>query len=164
MYSENKEIDIKWIYYRSRCVENYTWHNDLDCIIQLYYIVKSSQSFTLSFMSVSNSVINLNFYYTSTKSWRCFHQWNQLIQPFLHLHEIVEGLYFHCSLSVCVCVSVCVSVRLNSCEQNSNRTDEPIWTQFSLNGCLEHWLKPYWNWWPWSEVQGHSDSISIFSS
>ena len=28
----------------------------------------------------------------------------------LHLHEIVEGLYFHCSLSVCVCVSVCLSV------------------------------------------------------
>ena len=30
----------------------------------------------------------------------------------LHLHEIVEGLYFHCNLSVCVslCVSVCVSV------------------------------------------------------
>ena len=23
---------------------------------------------------------------------------------FLHLHEIVEGLYFHFSLSVCVCV------------------------------------------------------------
>ena len=30
---------------------------------------------------------------------------------FLHLHEIVEGLYFHSSLSVCLCVclSVCVS-------------------------------------------------------
>ena len=28
---------------------------------------------------------------------------------FLHLHKIVEGLYFHCSLSVCLCV--CVSVR-----------------------------------------------------
>ena len=39
--------------------------------------------------------------------------------PFLHLHEVVEGLYFHCSLSVCVsvCLSVCVSG--NSCEQNS---------------------------------------------
>ena len=23
---------------------------------------------------------------------------------FFHLHEIVEGLYFHCSLSVCLCV------------------------------------------------------------
>ena len=29
----------------------------------------------------------------------------------LHLHEIVEGLYFHFSLSVCVCVRV--SVRLS---------------------------------------------------
>ena len=30
----------------------------------------------------------------------------------LHLHEIMEGLYFHCSLSVCVrvCLSVCLSV------------------------------------------------------
>ena len=30
---------------------------------------------------------------------------------FLHLHKIVEGLYFHCSLSVCVCLSVCLCVR-----------------------------------------------------
>ena len=28
----------------------------------------------------------------------------------LHLHEIVEGLYFHCSLSVCLSVCVCVCV------------------------------------------------------
>ena len=30
---------------------------------------------------------------------------------FLHLHEIVEGLYFYFSLSVCVsvCLSLCVS-------------------------------------------------------
>ena len=35
-------------------------------------------------------------------------------QIFLHLHEIVKRLYFHFSLSVyvCVCVSVCLSVRL----------------------------------------------------
>ena len=26
----------------------------------------------------------------------------------LHLHDFVEGLYFHCSLSVCLCVCVCV--------------------------------------------------------
>ena len=44
----------------------------------------------------------------------------------LHLHKIVEGLYFHCSLSVClsVClcvyVCVCMCVRLFSCEQNSS--------------------------------------------
>ena len=60
----------------------------------------------------------------------------------LHLHKIMEGLYFHCSLSVClfVCMSVCLSG--SACEQNSSRTDELIWTQFSLNGCLLHWLKP----------------------
>ena len=34
---------------------------------------------------------------------------------FLHLHEIVEGLYFHCSLSVCVsvCLSVCPAILVN---------------------------------------------------
>ena len=64
---------------------------------------------------------------------------------FLHLNEIVEVLYFHCSLSVCLCVNVCVSVCVseNSCEQNSSWTDAPIWMRFSLNGCLLHWLKPY---------------------
>ena len=85
---------------------------------------------------------------------------------FLHLHEIVEGLYFHCSLSVCLCVCVCLSVCLsgNSCEQNSSRTDAPIWTRFSLNGCFPHWLGPYWIWWPWVKGKGHSDVIPIFSS
>ena len=41
----------------------------------------------------------------------------------LHLHKIVEGLYFHCSLSVCrsVCLSVCLCVRL--C----------LWTKFQPN-------------------------------
>ena len=34
----------------------------------------------------------------------------------LHLHEIVEGLYFHCSLSVCLCV--CLSVCLSVCPVN----------------------------------------------
>ena len=28
----------------------------------------------------------------------------------LHLHKIVEGLYFHCSLSVCLSVCLCVCV------------------------------------------------------
>ena len=28
----------------------------------------------------------------------------------IHLQEIVEGLVFHCSLSLCECVCVCVSV------------------------------------------------------
>ena len=75
---------------------------------------------------------------------------------FLHLHKIVEGLYFHCSLCVCEWVSLSVS------EQNSSPTEPPIWTRFSLNGCLAHWLGPYWNWWPWVKGQGHNDVISIF--
>ena len=69
-------------------------------------------------------------------------------------------------VSVCVCVCVCLSVcclcvRLNSCEQNSSQTNEPIWTRFSLNGCVEHWLKPYWNWLPWVKSQGHCDRKCI---
>ena len=65
-----------------------------------------------------------------------------------------------------VCVSVCLSVCVSgySCEQNSSRTDTLIWTRFSLNGCLHHWLGPYWNWWPWIKGQGHSGSKSIFPS
>ena len=57
--------------------------------------------------------------------WSKLHDCPQLV--LLHLHEIVEGLYFHCSLSVCVCVclSVCLCVQF-SCEQNSSRTDAPI--------------------------------------
>ena len=80
---------------------------------------------------------------------------------FLHLHEIVEWLYFHCSLSLCVCVSVCLCIR-NSCEQNSSRTNAPIWTPFSLNGCLQHWLGPYWNWWSWVKGPVYRDEIPIF--
>ena len=44
--------------------------------------------------------------------------------PFLHLHEIVEGLYFHFSLSVCLCV--CVSV-----------CPDFLWTKFQPNGCTD---------------------------
>ena len=43
---------------------------------------------------------------------------------FLHLHEIVEGLYFHFSLSVCV--SVCLSV-----------CPEFLWTKYQPNGCTD---------------------------
>ena len=39
---------------------------------------------------------------------------------FLHLHEIVEGSYFHCSLSVCL--SECVSVS----EQNPSQMNAPM--------------------------------------
>ena len=35
---------------------------------------------------------------------------------FSHLHEIVEGLYFHCRL--CVCVSVCPVLLVNKFKPN----------------------------------------------
>ena len=71
---------------------------------------------------------------------------------------VIFSLQFVC-VSVClsVCVCVCVCVQLFSCEQNSSRTDAPIWTRFSLNGCLYHLLGPYWIWWPWVKGQGHGD-------
>ena len=61
---------------------------------------------------------------------------------------------------MCVCVWWCVCVSVS--EQNSSRTEAPIWTRFLLNGCLLHWLGPYWNWWHWVKSQGQSDTISIF--
>ena len=42
---------------------------------------------------------------------------------------------------LCVCLSVCVSG--SSCKQNSSQTDQPMWTRFSLNGCLPHLLELY---------------------
>ena len=66
-----------------------------------------------------------------------------IIMLFLHLHKIVEG-YIFTAVCLCVCLSVWLSVcpTLHACEQNSSRTDAPIWTQFLLNGCLAHWLNP----------------------
>ena len=92
-----------------------------------------------------NMVSMMMTFYTSTKSWRGY-------------------IFTTVCLCVCLSVCVCVCVRLFSCEQNSSRTDTPIWTRFSLNGCLAHWLEPYWNWWPWVKGQGHSGSKSFFSS
>ena len=60
-------------------------------------------------------------------------------------------------------LSVCVSVRL-CLWTNSSQTDQSIWTLFSLNGCLPHWLEPYWNWWPKVKDEGHSTVVPIFSS
>ena len=105
-----------------------------------------------------NSLIDNYFFCTQRIRSRNFtFAWKDIVFFILHLHEIVEGLYFHSSLSLCVCVSVCLSVSLCvriSCEQNSSRTVEPIWMRFSLNGCS--------NWWPWVKGQGHSDVIPIF--
>ena len=42
--------------------------------------------------------------YRKYKQNTCKINRKRIVFAFLHLHEIVEGLYFHCSLSVCVCV------------------------------------------------------------
>ena len=60
------------------------------------------------------------------------------VSSFLHLHEIVEGLYFCFSLSVW-CVCVCLSV----CEQNPDRTATPILARSSLNSFLLQSFEPY---------------------
>ena len=54
------------------------------------------------------------------------------ISVLLYLHKITEWLILLLCLSVCLCVCVHVS------ELNSSRTDAPIWTWFSLNGCIPH--------------------------
>ena len=47
--------------------------------------------------------------YLNTNGFNLFYWSNILIKKIvLHLHEIVEGLYFHFSLSVCVCLCLCV--------------------------------------------------------
>ena len=80
---------------------------------------------------------------------------------FLHLYEIVEGLYFHYSLSVClsvyqcVCVSVCPALLVNKIPAK----------RMNRFGCgFAKWLltsvaQTYQNWWPLVKSQGHSDVI-----
>ena len=59
--------------------------------------------------------------------------------------------------TVCQSLNLCLSVS----EQNSSRMDVPTWTRFSLNGCLPHWLGPYWNWLPWVKGQGYIDFMIL---
>ena len=67
---------------------------------------------------ISNGFLYLHVYEKeNTKS---------LLLRFINLHEIVEGLCFHCSLSVCLCVCVCVSV-----------CPDFLWTKFQSNGCTD---------------------------
>ena len=68
---------------------------------------------------------------------------------FLHLHGIMERLWL---IFLAVCLCECLSVS----QQNSSRTEAPIWTWFLLHGCVVHWLGPYWNWWHLVEGQSHS--------
>ena len=69
-------------------------------------------------MKSTSSMLAVSYFYTSTKSWRGY-------------------IFTAVCVCVCVCLSVCLCVRI-SCEQNSSRKDVPIWTRFSLNGCLPH--------------------------
>ena len=109
--------------------------------------------------------------FIKSRNYICLKCWLQslyfdkiyLFTPPRNRGGVIFSLQFVC-VSVCLCVCVCVCVSGTSCEQNSSRTDPPIWTRFSLNGCFPHWLRPYWIWWPWVKGQGHSDVIPVFSS
>ena len=86
--------------------------------------------------------------YTSTKSWK---SWIFI--------AVCLYVYVCLCVSVCVCVCVCVSV----CQwKNFEQKNAPIWTRFSLNGCIPHWLGPYSNMRQWVKGQGYSDGILFF--
>ena len=61
-----------------------------------------------------NESMMINFTSESDKSSRRVIYFKLRIM-FLHLHEIEEGLYFNCSLSVCLslCLSVCSALLVN---------------------------------------------------
>ena len=62
--------------------------------------------------------------------------------------------YIFIAVRLCVCVCVCESVALCVCQwTNFQPNCAPIWTRFLLDGCLLHWLEPYWNWWLWLKVK-----------
>ena len=52
----------------------------------------------------------------------------------LQLHEIMKGLHFHCSLSVCVsvCPSVCMCVCVSVSKQISSQTNFSVLAQTLL--------------------------------
>ena len=83
-----------------------------------------------------------------------------IVTPPRNRGGVIFLMQFGCVSCLSICLSVCVPD--SACEQNSRQTDEPIWTRVSLNGCLPHWLRSYWNWWPWVKGQGHRDLIFIF--
>ena len=124
------------IYFTLSLKQSLNSNSSLSSILTNSPSIVQGGCFSELFLSVCLFVC-LSSFYTSTKSWR--------------------GYIF-----TAVCLCVCLS--RNSCERNSSRTDAPIWTRFSLNGCFYHWLGPYWIWWPWVKGQGHSDVIPIFSS
>ena len=79
---------------------------------------------------------------------------------FLHLHEIVEGLYFHFSLSVCVCLCVCPTLLVNKFQPNGSTDLDAVFAKRLLSILARTLLKLV----TLVKGQGHSGSISIFSS
>ena len=78
----------------------------------------------------------------------------------LHLHEIVEGLYFHCSLSVCVCV--CPALLVNKFQPNGCTNLNAVFAKMVAYTTGSNPIEIDDR--PWVKGQGHIDSISIFSS
>ena len=138
--------------------KKYNW-NRLKIVLKIYVYFTNleltktfswNQSKTLNCLwkSLNNSWLNyINFYTTGT--------FLLIKQNFFVPIKLTHLLFFNTStkslrgyifttVCLCVCLSICLSG--SACEQNSSQTDEPIWTRFSLNGCLPHWLKTYWNW------------------
>ena len=85
-------------------------------------LVRRSRSHVKGHRRGGVCVLRMLLVYTSTKSWRGY---------------IFTAVCLCVCVSVCLSVCVCVCVWLFSCEQNSSRTDAPIWTRFSLNGCSD---------------------------
>ena len=88
--------------------------------------------------------------------------WTLQKDPFIDLFLLLSFYTSTKSWRGYIFITVCTCVRVS--ESVCQWTKAPIWTRFSLNGCLRHWLGPYWNWWPWVKGQGHNDVIPIFSS
>ena len=79
------------------------WHFELLCPIESVAEIEKMRKMMLSYAKMEREMsdfITISKDLLETVSEGFF---------FLHLHDIVEGLYFHSSLCVCVCLSVCVS-------------------------------------------------------
>ena len=100
----------KFLCHKDNCLCTFITLVDL-IVLQVHWIRKSVTRTKLLFYNLQPAV-----------------QWRLFTSPRTR-GGVVFSLQF-------VCVSVYVSGY--SCEQNSSRTDAPIWMRFSLNGCLSH--------------------------
>ena len=122
--------------------------------------ISTSPEITVSMVDIRLCIFEVDFFlnfiimlsnYTSTRSWRGIYT----------ITNWRSG-YIFTSVYMCVCLSVCLSS--SACEQNSSRTNEPIWTWFSLNGLLTALARTLLQSTTLGQCQGHSDVISIFAS